>query len=345
LPVSVLLLLPSRGLGGGIERYTATLHSALVAAGEQPAAVTLTRAPATYARRTDKVLFAVRALRAAARERPEAVLAMHVGLLPVLCLLRLISPQARFVLFFYGSDIWGGVSGWERFAIRRWRRLELATISSYSAGAVSMLGKAPEVLRPALDTGWHAQLSRAARPRAERDIDVLTVCRLAQWEAKGIPAFLAAVGGLSASGPVRAVIAGTGPVPAPLEAACEAAGVELRPDLDEAELASLYGRVRVFVLCTVLATGLRASGEGFGIVLLEAQAAGACVVAPRSGGSSDAYVAGVTGWRQPPRTSDLIALLADLRTRDVSRTAQEFVARGFSQVRLQADLSEFLHPV
>jgi glycosyltransferase involved in cell wall biosynthesis len=341
--MKTLLLTPSDGLGGGIERYVHTLRMALVDSGEHVVSVALTTGPAPSLRWGTKARFAARSVRAAAQTRSEVVMAMHPGLLPVLLVVRLVSPRARFVLFFYGTDIWGGIAVWERWVLKRWRRLGLATISNYSAGAVSMLGRDPDVLMPALDRVWHAQLVQASRPHAERDLDLLSVFRLADWETKGVPDFLEVVERLSRSRPTKAAIAGKGPVPAPLLAACRGAGVEVLSDLTEAELAALYGRTRVFLLATVLTTGHRASGEGFGIVLLEAQAAGAAVVAPRSGGSSDAYLSGVTGWRQPRRTDDLVELLEDLRARDVSKDAQSFVARRFSQDRLQAELTELLH--
>ena len=341
--MKTLLLTPSDGLGGGIERYVHTLRMALVDSGEQVVSVALTTAAAPSLRWADKARFAARSVRAAARARPEVVMAMHPGLLPVLLVVRLVSPRARFVLFFYGTDIWGGIAAWERWVLKRWRRLGLATISNYSAGAVSMLGRDPDVLMPALDRVWQAQLMQASRPHAERDLDLLSVFRLADWETKGVPDFLEVVERRSRSRPVKATIAGKGPVPAQLSAACRGAGVEVLADLTEAELAALYGRTRVFLLATVLTTGHRASGEGFGIVLLEAQAAGAAVVAPRSGGSNDAYLPEVTGWRQPLRTDDLVTLLEDLTSCDVSKAAQAFVARRFSQDRLQTDLAELMH--
>jgi phosphatidyl-myo-inositol dimannoside synthase len=340
--MKALLLSPSDGLGGGIERYVFTVRAALVASGAQVASVSLRTAPARALRWGDKARFAVRSLKAAARTRPDVVMAMHPGLLPALLFVRLVSPRARLVLFFHGSDIWRGAVWWKRWLLKRWRHLELATVSNFSAGAVSMIGKEPVVLMPALDNAWHAQLVQASRPHAERDLDLVSVFRLADWVTKGVPDFLDAVECLSRSRPVKAAIAGKGPVPTPLLAACRRAGVEVLHDLTESELASLYGRTRVFLLATVLTTGRRPSGEGFGIVLLEAQAAGAAVVAPRSGGSSDAYLAGVTGWRQPRRTNELVALLDGLAARDVSKDAQAFVARNFSQDRLQIDLKELL---
>ena len=60
------------------------------------------------------------------------------------------------------------------------------------------------------------------------------------------------------------------------------------------ELIELYAHADVFVLATLM---LPNSGEGFGIVLAEAQLAGCVVVAPPLDGSADAILPGVTGLR------------------------------------------------
>ena len=49
------------------------------------------------------------------------------------------------------------------------------------------------------------------------------------------------------------------------------------------------------MLATQTRSGPRDVGEGFGLVLLEAQAAGTRVIAPAYGGSREPYVEGVTG--------------------------------------------------
>ena len=76
---------------------------------------------------------------------------------------------------------------------------------------------------------------------------------------------------------------------------------ELRPDLSDDELARKLAAADLFVLVTPTKSGRGAVGEGFGLVLLEAQAAGTPVIAPAYGGSHEAYIEGVTG--VAPRTS------------------------------------------
>jgi glycosyltransferase involved in cell wall biosynthesis len=65
--------------------------------------------------------------------------------------------------------------------------------------------------------------------------------------------------------------------------------------LTDAELAAELADADLFVLATRTRPGRRPCGEGFGLVLLEAQVAGTAVVAPARGGSHDAYLHGVTG--------------------------------------------------
>lgn len=275
------------------------------------------------------------------RNRPAQVLIMHPGLLPVALMLAIVCRPARICLFFYGSDIWSGCSWWQNWTIRSWKSLQLVTISSFSAGALSMITRVPVIIRPALTPQWHDVLTAAACAPSERNIDLLTVFRLGEWSTKGGPAYLEAVRGLRERRPVTAAAAGRGPVLEHVRRDCELAGVDLLVDVSDEELASLYGRTKVLVLATVLATGPDASGEGFGIVLIEAQAAGCSVVAPTGSGSSDAFIPGLTG-EQCREGTELIDIIDRLLAQDRSGAAQGLVDRQFSAARLDQDLRRLL---
>jgi phosphatidylinositol alpha-1,6-mannosyltransferase len=67
----------------------------------------------------------------------------------------------------------------------------------------------------------------------------------------------------------------------------------LRPGLRDDDLARELAAADLFVLATRSGRGV--VGEGFGLVLLEAQVAGTPVIAPAYGGSHEAYIEGVTG--------------------------------------------------
>jgi len=336
--VTTLLLTPSLGLGGGIERYASTLERAFAHCGESVQVLPLARpSPITLGR----ARFTCAVLRASLYRRPTLLVAAHLGLLPVLFVASFLAPRARVVLILHGAEIWGGMRPSRRLLIRHWKRLQLVTVSSFSAGAVSMMGRDSAVIRPALEPQWLEMLQAASQPHAQRDVDLLSVFRLSDWREKGAAELLEAHAALAASRPLRTVLAGKGPIPEGLAESAERSGVEITCDLTDAKLAELYGRTKVFLLATRLQTGAIPSGEGFGIVLIEAQAAGACVVAPASGGSSDAIDEGVTGWRRPPSTSALINLINSLLDEDHSRAATEFVARRFTQRRLMEEVKSF----
>lgn len=329
--MSILLLAPSAGLGGGIERYIEMIRAALEACGEQVTVLPLNEPGG--ASRTNKLRFTARAIRVATRQGPSRIMAMHPGLLPILVVLHILTPKARLTLALYGIDIWQGLGFWTRRTLRRWGNVDLLTISTFSAGAVTMLGRQPVIVRPALPDEWHQRLAAAAQPFHQRDIEVLTVFRLSDWRYKGLPALFEA---LQLRPVRRALVVGRGPIPDELRAQCAAAGVELRADADDEALAEIYGRAKVLILATEVKTGRHATGEGFGIVLIEAQAAGAVVVAPRSGGGLDAFDDGVTGWRRPRTSAELAALIEGLLEEDRVTLAQDFVRKRYSQDQLVA---------
>ena len=84
--------------------------------------------------------------------------------------------------------------------------------------------------------------------------------------------------------------------------------VHLRPGLTDHDLAAQFAASDLFVLASRTRSGRRPCGEGFGLVLLEAQVAGTAVVGPAHGGSPDAYLDGVTG--ATPRDESAAALAA-----------------------------------
>jgi phosphatidylinositol alpha-1,6-mannosyltransferase len=97
---------------------------------------------------------------------------------------------------------------------------------------------------------------------------------------------------------VRYAIGGEGPDRVRLAALARELGVEARIDwlgyVAREQLPELYASADLFVLPS-RSLPERGDVEGFGMVLLEAQAAGTPVVAARSGGMPDALEEGQTG--------------------------------------------------
>jgi glycosyltransferase involved in cell wall biosynthesis len=198
--------------------------------------------------------------------------------------------------FFYGREIWsaGAIDRW----IWRRRALGLVTISAFSAGALSPMGPA-RILRPGIVPVTYEALLRlpACQPRPGA-LHVLSVFRLVQSEGKGAFCLLEAAELLRGEGvDCRVTFAGVGPAPTSLASAVTARSgwAQVVPSPTVEDLVALYGQSDIFVLATRLRASGASSGEGFGIVLVEAALAGRPVVAPVTGGSSDAIVPGVTG--------------------------------------------------
>jgi phosphatidylinositol alpha-1,6-mannosyltransferase len=302
----VLLLAPSRGLGGGIERYVSTIESAFA---EHAIAYhrfdlrTAGRPP----RRADKLRF-LRDVTVAAwnASAPVRLVLAHRNLLPVVPLATRFGKVSNTTVILHGRDIWTGRSRGARLLRRA--DVRVVAVSNFSAGAVAALCPAT-VLSPGLSGAWFDTLVAAAeRPRPVKEhLDVLTAFRLHDWRDKGLPTLFEAIR-LLADDRVRLAVCGRGPVPAGLAALAAAyPWCEVVPDPHDDVLAARIAAADVFVLATRTRYGRTPSGEGFGLVLLEAQVAGVPVVAPAYGGSGDAFQPGVTGVAPLDETAPALA--------------------------------------
>jgi glycosyltransferase involved in cell wall biosynthesis len=155
---------------------------------------------------------------------------------------------------------------------------------------------------------------------AKDRIDLVTTFRLAHWRTKGLPTVLEALRRLN-DDRVRLTICGSGPVTADLTAAiADLPWCRLVVDATDEVLADLLAEADLFVLATRTHPGTSSHGEGFGLVLVEAQLAGTAVVAPAHGGSGDAFQPGLTGAAPADESVEALVdvlgpLLADERRR------------------------------
>jgi glycosyltransferase involved in cell wall biosynthesis len=100
------------------------------------------------------------------------------------------------------------------------------------------------------------------------------------------------------------------------------------------------------VLCLPSITARNGDAEGFGLVLLEAQACGVPVVTSARGGATDGMINGVTGLAfdegdVTALTGHLVKLLTDdTMAMAMSRAGPEFVAAKFDLRRCTADLED-----
>jgi phosphatidyl-myo-inositol dimannoside synthase len=331
----VLLLSPSRGLGGGIERYVTTLEWAFAAEGVRCERLDLSE-PGL---RGHARLFARGRAMLRADPEPARLVVAHRALLPVAVLLDR-DPAARGVsVMCHGSEMWD--SRWrprrklERRLMRR-AGVRVVAVSNFTAGAILSNSRAT-VLPPALSRGWFDTLAAAAAgPRGSGPgIRLVTVFRLAEWEGKGLRQLVGAVTALGRPD-VSLTVCGTGDPPAGLlRLVAEHPWCTVRPGLSDEDLARELAAADLFVLATQTKSGRGAVGEGFGLVLLEAQVAGAPVIAPAYGGSREAYVEGVTGVAPTDESAEALArILHDLlkdpvRLAEMAAQAARWARRAF----------------
>ena len=305
----VLLLAPSRGLLGGIERYVQTVESAFRDRGVAHLRLDLARpGPAGH-----RALLTEAAAALAGPGHPARVIVAHRALLPVAALLARMRPVSGISVICHGIDVWGFRAGlrWQ-LESRLMRRpgVRIVAVSSFTAGSLFPGGQAT-ILPPGLARDWFGELvSAAAVDRGARaGLELMTAFRLGAWRDKGLAQLTSAITSLRRAD-VRLTVCGSGEPPADLLAHIGALPwCRLRPGLADHDLAAQFAASDLFVLASRARGGRQPCGEGFGLVLLEAQVAGTPVVGPAHGGSPDAYLDGVTG--ATPR-DESVAALAEL---------------------------------
>ena len=215
------------------------------------------------------------------------------------------------------------------------------------------------VVPPGVDTRRFRPLSPAERGRARADpglpVDatlVVSVSRLVP--RKGMDVLVRAASVLGRTRPRLAVaIGGEGRERAHLERLVAGTGapVRLLGRVPDEQLPSLYGCADLFaMLCRTRWAGLEQ--EGFGIVFLEAAAAGVAQVAGASGGAAEAVEPGRTGLvvGRPAEVGDVATALATLldapdRRAAMAEAARRRVVQEFSYELLAARLDAALAAV
>ncbi|GII21206.1 glycosyltransferase family 4 protein [Planosporangium mesophilum] len=333
---NVLLLAPSLGLGGGIERYVSTIEAVFTQHEVSYQRLNLLdvnrpNGIVTKARFVREVLRATRA-----SERPTRFVVAHCNLLPVVELAARMPNFAGATVILHGLEIWAGRHVRGHRTMRR-PDVRVVTASNFSAGALARTSPA-NVLHPGVSAAWYRILVDAAEQArsGSGELNLVTAFRLDDWRDKGLGTLLDAVR-LLRDDRVRLTVCGSGPVTAELRAAVEPyPWCRLRPGLTDQMLADQFAFADLFVLATRTRSGSDACGEGFGLVLLEAQLAGTAVVAPAYGGSGDAFQPGITGLAPLDETPEaLAAVLASLLADDQWRTEMGRAAAAWARSRFE----------
>jgi phosphatidylinositol alpha-1,6-mannosyltransferase len=322
----VLLLTPSRGLGGGIERFADTLNWAFTAQDIECLRVDLR----TGGRSARTVAYATMLGRSRTwlrvRAVPTRIVAVHRALLPVAALLAAERSVCGISIVCHGSDVWGARRRprvqVENFLMRR-PGVRVVAASSFTAGALSRHCQAT-VLPPGISRKWFNLLVEASTVAKTPEVGMrlVTAFRLADWRGKGLPQLLGALDALEPLD-VRLTVCGSGDPPTELQRLIsQHPCCTLRPGLTDHELALQLAFADLFVLATRTRPGPNPTGEGFGLVLLEAQLAGTPVLAPAHGGSHDAFVADVTGVAPVDESTGALATLLSQLLKDPTGLAR-----------------------
>ena len=321
MTADALLLAPLKGSGGGIERYMQSVEWAFAAEGVDCRRIDLEGSgPAAHAG-----LLARSRQHLGTRSCARIVVA-HRALLPVASLAAHRHAGLGISLICHGMEIWGSRFG-ARNALEshlmRKPSVRVVAVSSFTAGALGRESVAT-ILPPGLSREWFDVLVDASANvvRGDSRVRLVTTFRLKDWRAKGLPELLQAVASLRMAD-VRVTICGSGEPPAQLLGLISTYPFcGLRSGISDRELAGELAAADLFVLGTRTRLGAGAYGEGFGLVLLEAQVAGTPVVAPAYGGSHDAFINAVTGVAPTDESARSLAATLEPLLRDPSRLAQ-----------------------
>jgi phosphatidylinositol alpha-1,6-mannosyltransferase len=267
---------------------------------------------------------------------PQLVVAAHPNLAPLAWVVKTLVPKVKTAIVTYGVEVWAPLPARRRWALRV-ADFVLAISSDTARNLVAVqhvreervrclpLGVDPEFSSVAIATGAETNDSRAF-PCGRT---VLTVGRQAASDSyKGVDLLIQAVSRLLPS--IRGlslIVIGDGTDRPRLERLAQELGVRghvhFWGNVPADTLKTAYRRCDVFAMPS--------SGEGFGLVFLEAMAFGKPVIGGAHGGTLDVIENGVTGYLVPHGDLDQLAhslgrlLVDDGLRKDMGRRAEERV--------------------
>jgi glycosyltransferase involved in cell wall biosynthesis len=268
-----------------------------------------------------KLRFILAALQLAWK-KPTVVLAAHPNLAPIASWMKRLAPQVKIIVMAHGVEVWQPLPARRRAAL-----LAADVVLAASTSTVQKLTEVqqvppekirklpwpldPEVLSMA-DAPGHLAAPEAFPPSPV----ILTVGRWAASEQyKGVDDLIRALAQLRTTHKDLTLVAvGAGddlPRLKKLAAELGVAGeVRFLTGLSKHELAACYANADIFALPS--------TGEGFGLVFLEAMAFAKPIVAAAAGGSTDLVEDKVNGLLIPPRDQGALIQALDRLLRDDS---------------------------
>jgi glycosyltransferase involved in cell wall biosynthesis len=252
------------------------------------------------------------ALLSAAAARPRLVLASHPFLASASAFVKALSPSAASIVSTHGVEVWSPLPFIRRHALRR-ANLVLAPSRFTAERLLSAQQLSPEKVRTlpwALDPNFLRLVQSGARAPLPFDFprNRPTILAVGRWDAaeayKGVDLLIAALPEILRSVPDAALVAvGAGTDLPHLRSLASQHGLQqsviFLPPAQNESLVTLYEAADVFALPS--------SGEGFGLVYLEAMAVAKPVVALAHGGALDIVENCSTGFLIPPQDTGALA--------------------------------------
>ena len=236
--------------------------------------------------------------------KSQTIILSHINLLLVAKLISILKPQRRFVLFAHGIEVWGALSKWkvafikanvEVWAVSQYTRQQLIEKHQLEPEKVKVLNNS---LPPFLLPPNHFEKPQALIDRYQLDSNrpiLYTLSRLSSSEQyKGYDTVIKALSQLKKEGQTFTyLLAGKAD-------SIEKDRIEqLITDYDLTDSVQLIGYLAEdelsahFLLSDVFI--MPSTGEGFGIVFIEAAAHGCQVIGGNADGSTDALLHGQLG--------------------------------------------------
>jgi glycosyltransferase involved in cell wall biosynthesis len=301
---------------------------------------------------SSRVRFVLKFLALLLRRRPDIVIFGHVHFSPLIALGRLFRRDSKQLLVVHGVEVWEEPPSLEGISVRRWVDRILA-VSRYTARRMGERYGVEEdrfrILPNALDLPPEASAAPSApAPRFEGRWRLLVVSRLSLLDTyKNVDKVILALPGIESVFPgTHCHVVGDGPWRGALEELARAGGVAARIHFhgyaDEETKEALYASSHLLVLPS--------TGEGFGIVFLEAWRHRLPVVTANEGAAEEIVRNGLDGLCVPPRPEEIaaavISLLGDPRRREeMGERGHRRLVDNFTHERFRERLAEILGDV
>jgi len=296
-----------------------------------------------------RISFVVKALRSAVTKRPDWVFCNHLYMAPLAAIVATL-VRAKLIVQLHGIEIWKEPSPAQRKSLER-ANLILCVSRDTRARALTHCDLTPEravVVNNTVDPRFAPGDRASARAKfgLRTEFVILIVGRLdAKERYKGHDLIIQAIADLPSfeERPVVFLIAGDGDDRKRIQHVAEAAGVADRTVflglVPNSDLPDLYRAADLFALPS--------TGEGFGIVYLEAMACGTPSLGLAAGGVSDALANGELGVLVAPDVEFALALRDAITSRPVDpvQLSAEVLARygANSFTRRLASVLELMH--